>query len=163
MNKRTVWKARVLEIKWICFAAMLVLLITGIVQGMPSREPFDRVKTAVLSAAETKNMTEGDSLMIRRLYELDQSAYQGAALYYPASNMAAEELLLVQLADAGQKDQVLSAVQDRLQAQKDNFEGYGVEQTDMLSRSITEAKGNYILFVVAEDPEPVRAAFLEAL
>ena len=155
--------ARILEIKWVCFAAMLVLLFTTIVQGTPSRASFDKVKAAVTAAADMENLAEGDNLMIRRLYGLDQSDYKGAALYYPASNMAADELLLIQLADASQKEAVEDAVQGRLKTQKANFDGYGVEQMGLLSNSLLEEQGNYILFAVSDDTTAVRTAFLGAL
>lgn len=38
-----------------------------------------------------------------------------------------------------------------------SFEGYGIEQYDLLSNSIVEVQGNYILFVVHENaPLPRR-------
>ena len=104
-----------------------------------------------------------DNLMIRRLYGLDQSAYQGAALYYPASNMGAEELLLIQMKDSAQQKTIEEAIRSRIKTQKKNFDGYGIEQMGLLSNSLLEEKGNYILFAVAEDPAVIRDAFLEAL
>ena len=71
-------------------------------------------------------MAEGDNMMLRRLYGLDQSAYQGAALYYPSSNMGAEELLLIQMKEAGQQEAIEEAIENRLKAQKKNFDGYGI-------------------------------------
>ncbi|MBQ9061313.1 MAG: DUF4358 domain-containing protein [Eubacterium sp.] len=154
---------RILELKWICFGAMLVLLFSSLIQATPSKAPFDQVKTAVTASADMENMTEGDNLMIRRLYGLDRSAYQGAALYYPASNMGAEELLLIQMKDAAQQDTIEEAIRNRIKTQKKSFDGYGTEQMGLLADSLIEAKGNYILFAVAEDPDAVRDAFLGAL
>ena len=44
-----------------------------------------------------------------------------------------------------------------------SFEGYGIEQYDLLSNSIVEVQGNYILFVVHEDAAAAAQAFLKAL
>ena len=155
--------SRILEIKWICFGAMLALLFSVLVQATPSKTSFDKVKAAVTAAADTDLMAEGDNMMLRRLYGLDQSAYQGAALYYPSSNMGAEELLLIQMKEAGQQEAIEEAIENRMKAQKKNFDGYGIEQMGLLSKSVTESRGNYVLFVVSEDPEAVRNAFLGAL
>jgi len=154
---------RILEIKWICYGAMLALLFAAIVRVTPSKAPFDQVKAAVTASADMENMTEGDNLMIRRLYGLDQSAYQGAALYYPASNMGAEELLLIQMKDSAQQKTIEEAIRSRIKTQKKNFDGYGIEQMGLLSNSLIEEKGNYIRVAVAEDPAVIRDAFLEAL
>lgn len=44
-----------------------------------------------------------------------------------------------------------------------SFEGYGVEQYDLLSNSVVEIQGNYILFVVHENAAATAQAFLKAL
>ena len=146
--------------KWICFGAMVFLLVSTLVKGTPSTTPFEEVLAVVTSASDMDSMNEGDNQMIRRLYELNPEEYQGIALYYPASNMGAEELLVVRLADASQEEAVMDAVKNRLQSQKDNFEGYGAEQTEMLKHSVIESKGNYVLFAVSKQPAVIREAFL---
>ena len=118
---------------------------------------------AVQSAAELTEVQEGDNQMVKRLYGLDPAEYDGVLLYYPTTNMGAQELLLVKLKDVSQQEAVAAAVENRVTTQKNSFEGYGVEQFDMLERSITEVRGNYVLLIVAKDPDPVRAAFLAAL
>jgi hypothetical protein len=77
--------------------------------------------------------------------------------------MGAEELLLIELKDISQQDTVTAAIEKRVATQMDSFDGYGVDQYDMLEKSVTEVQGNYILLVVAADPAPIRQAFLGAL
>ena len=77
--------------------------------------------------------------------------------------MGAEELLLIQLKDTAQQQAIKDAIAARLDTQKKNFDGYGVDQYDMLENSIVEVQGNYILFISASDPAPVRKAFQGAL
>ncbi len=75
----------------------------------------------------------------------------------------AEELLLVRLRSTAQQDAVSAAVEARLAAQRSSFDGYGVEQMELLSRCVVEIRGNYVLFVVGADAQAVRQAFLDAL
>lgn len=155
---------RMLEIiKWACIALVFALVIGRTVTGQPSKADFADVKQAVLASLEQDNLEEGDMQMFRRFYDLDPSVYQEIVYYYPASNMAAEELLLVRLQDHTQEEALLSAIQARLDAQIKNFEGYGVEQTAMLENAVVKAKGNYVLFVSAKDPDAAAKAFLDAL
>lgn len=108
-------------------------------------------------------MAEGDNQAIKRLYGLSASDYENILLYYPTTNMGAEELLLIQLKDISQQQAVKSAIESRLDTQKKSFDGYGVDQYAMLEKAVVEVQGNYILLVVAADPAPVRKAFLGAL
>ena len=59
---------------------------------------------------------------------------------------------------------VSDAIEARLQTQKNTFEGYGVEQYDLLTNhAVVEVRGNYILFVVSPNAEAARKAFRGAL
>ena len=87
----------------------------------------------------------------------------GCLLYYPATNMGARELLLVKLSNLSQQTSVSDAIQARRQTQMKSFEGYGVEQYDLLSNSVVEIQGNYILFVVHENAAAAAQVFLKAL
>ena len=78
--------------------------------------------------------------------------------------MGAEELLIVKLTSVDQAEAVRSAIDARLQTQKNTFDGYGVEQTDLLTNhAAVEVRGNYVLFVVSRTADQVRQAFLDAL
>ena len=107
-------------------------------------------------------MQQADNQMIKRLYGLDPAAYDGICLYYPLTNMGAEELFLIKLKDISQQAEVQSAINSRLATQKKSFEGYGIEQSAMLNRSLSEVRGNYAIFVSAEDPAPMKNAFDKA-
>lgn len=128
-----------------------------------SRAAFDDVKEAVLAEIDLTPMQEADAQMAKRLYGLDPEEYEGFLLYYPNTNMGAEELLLVKLADGSQRESAAAAMEARLAAQKSGFDGYGAEQTALLNDSVLEVRGNYLLFCAAENADAVRRAFLAAL
>ncbi len=149
--------------KWLCVAGLLALLIVMLSSNRESNADFSTVQEAVLSAADLGPMAQGDNQTIKRLYGLSASDYEGVMLYYPTTNMGAEELLLVKLKDVSQQEAVKAAIQSRIDTQKQSFDGYGVDQYAMLEKAVVEIQGNYILLVVAADPAPVRQAFLGAL
>ena len=128
-----------------------------------SAEP-EAVAEAVTATIDMTNMVEADNQMVKRLYGLDPAAFESCILYYPTTNMMAEELLIVKLADMGQQEQVRAAVEARIATQKTTFEGYGVEQFEMLSNNaVVEVRGNYILFVVNAASAAAQKAFLGAI
>ncbi len=148
------------------FAAALAtagFLYTQMMQNRQSSASFDSVRSAVLQSLDLTDMQEADAQMVRRLYGFAPSEMDGCLLYYPATNMGARELLLVKLSDLSQQTSVSDAIQARRQTQMKSFEGYGVEQYDLLSNSVVEIQGNYILFVVHENAAAAAQAFLKAL
>jgi hypothetical protein len=150
-------------LKWLFVAALCVFLYFMLSANRESRAAFSDVQTAVTSAADLTPMAEGDNQTFKRLYGLSASDYENVLLYYPTTNMGAEELLLIQLKDISQQQAVKDAIENRLDTQKKSFDGYGVDQYAMLEKAVVEVQGNYILLVVADDPAPVRKAFLGAL
>ena len=150
-------------LKWLFVAALCVFLYFMLSANRESRAAFSDVQKAVISAADLTPMAEGDNQTFKRLYGLSASDYENVLLYYPTTNMGAEELLLIQLKDLSQQQAVKDAIESRLDTQKKSFDGYGVDQYAMLEKAVVEVQGNYILLVVANDPAPVRKAFLGAL
>lgn len=148
------------------FAAALAtvgFLYTQTMQNRQSSASFDAVRSAVLQTLDLTDMQEADAQMVRRLYGFAPSEMDGCLLYYPATNMGAQELLLVKLSDLSQQASVSDAIQARRQTQLKSFEGYGIEQCDLLSNAVVEIQGNYILLVVHENASAAAQAFLKAL
>lgn len=153
-------------LRMLAFAAVLAtvgFLYTQTLQNRQSSASFDSVRSAVLQTLDLTDMQEADAQMVRRLYGFAPSEVDGCLLYYPSTNMGARELLIVKLSDLSQQKSVSDAIQARKQTQMKSFEGYGIEQYDLLSNSIMEVQGNYILFVVHENAAAAAQAFLKAL
>ena len=150
--------------RWAAVLAALVMLISMFGGNTASSADAADVAAAVVETIDMTNMVLAENQMIKRLYGLDPSAFESCILYYPTTNMMAEELLIVKLSDMSQQESVRAAIEARLATQKTTFEGYGVEQFDMLTNdSVIEIRGNYVLFVVNPACADARKAFLGAL
>ena len=158
-------KISVYEIaRWAAVLAALVLLISMFGGNTASSAEATDVAAAVVETIDMTNMVLAENQMVKRLYGLDPASFESCILYYPTTNMMAEELLIVKLSDMSQQEAVRAAIEARLQTQKNTFEGYGVEQFDLLSNhSIIEVRGNYVLFVVNENCDAALKAFRKAL
>lgn len=158
-------KSSILEIaRWaVVLAAVISLFVMFGGNTMSDAEPA-AVEAAVTAELDMENMVRGDNQMIKRFYSLDPSAYEECILYYPTTNMMAEELLIIKLSDISQQDAVRAAIEARIDTQKTTFEGYGVEQFELLSsNAVVEIRGNYVLFVVNADSAAARKAFLSVI
>ena len=159
------WKLSFLEIGRLLLAAMTVVLLILLVGSAPDTD----ISLGEIEAVTAPQLLQGeaqkaDERMLRRLYRLNPSDYEEIVLYSPASNMGVEELLLVKLNDTAQTETVEAAVEARLAAQKQSFDGYGVEQTALLNNNaVTEVRGRYVLFAVGVNAQAIRQAFLDAL
>lgn len=151
-------------IRWVAVGAILVCLLV-IFGGNPvSNAAFADVSAAVVPEVDKTNMAEAENQMVKRLYGLDPANFEGCTLYYPRTNMDAEELLVIKLKEVSQQAEVRSAIEARLQSQKDVFDGYGVSQTDLLTNfSVVDVRGNFVLFVVSKNCDAAQLAFRDAL
>lgn len=159
------WKLSLLELARLMLAVVTAFLLIFMVGSAPNTD----VSLQELEAVAAPQLSEGevqkaDGRMLRRLYGLNPSDYAEVVLYYPASNMGVEELLLVKLNDTAQTETVEAAIEARLGAQKQSFDGYGIEQTALLNNNaVMEVRGRYILFAVGVNAQAIRQAFLNAL
>ena len=150
--------------RWAAVVIGLISLITMFGGNTVSDADPAAVEAAVVETIDMTNMLKADNKLIKRFYGLDPSAFEACILYYPTTNMMAEELLIVKLSDMSQQDMVRTAAEKRIATQKTTFEGYGVEQFEMLSNNaVVEVRGNYILFVVNANSADAREAFLDAM
>ncbi len=151
-------------LRWLA-AALAVLFILFLLGSTPDPAiPFETVEQAAVSQFDLSDVQPGDTAMLRRLYGLSSTDYEGVLFYYPASNMGADELLVLKLADESQSAAVSEAISKRLETQRDSFDGYGAEQFALLTdHAAVEIRGVYVLFAVCENEQAVRESFLNAL
>ena len=151
-------------IRWIAVVAAVVYLLVMFGGSGISSASFAEVSAAVMETVDTTNMQQAENRMVKRLYGLEPGSFEGCLLYYPTKNMGAEEVLIVKLSDPAQGELVADAVQQRLQTQRNTFEGYGVEQFDLLTNHyVLQVQGNFALFAVGAFSGDALAAFRNAL
>lgn len=150
-------------LKCIAVVLMVNFIVFQFLGNKVSKTNFDTMQKAVMSATDVSTMTLADNQKLKRFYGLDPAQFENYLYYCPSSNMGAEELLLIQLKDVNQASMVQEAIEKRLATQKKNFDGYGTYQTAMLKSSQIVVKGNYVLFISAQDPDKVVDAFNKKL
>ncbi|MBR5746942.1 MAG: DUF4358 domain-containing protein [Clostridia bacterium] len=150
--------------RWLAVAAVIIMVISGAGSVKTSASDAKEVFEAVCAAVDTSEMQEGDRVMIKRLYGLDTDDYEGCYLLYPDTNMGAEEILVVKFAEGTDTQKLLDAVEKRIEAQKTSFDGYGIEQYELLTNhAVTELTGNFLLFAVSKNETDALKAFRAAL
>ena len=161
MNKQSVSVLTILRI--VMVAALLIFVILLQARDKTSNASLEDVTKNVVDAIDLEGMEESNNQMFRKFYGLNAGDYEGVTLYAPASNMDAEEILIIKLKDSSQAEAVTAAVNKRLETQKSSFEGYGIEQFDLLKDHILDVQGNFILYVVHPEASKADQAFKDSL
>ena len=158
-------KTGIFEIaRWTAAVLALVCLLTMFGSNKISNADPAEVEAAVVAELDMSAMVKADNQMVKRLYGLDPASFEGCVLYYPNTNMMAEELLILKLSDTAQQQAVRAAIEARVETQKTTFDGYGVEQYALLTENcIIDIRGNFVLFVVNADCNEAQKAFAGAL
>lgn len=142
---------------------LLVFIILLQVGNKNSNSTLNAVTDSVIKAIKVEGMEESSNRMFKKFYGLNASDYEGVTLYAPVTNMNAEELLIIKLKDRSQAESVTEAINSRLETQKSSFEGYGIEQFDLLENHILDVQGNFILYIVHPDAAKADQAFRSSL
>lgn len=142
---------------------LLVFMIGLQLGGKSSKAEIGTVAARVTDGMDLSSMNESTHVMFKKFYGLNANDYEGVVLYSPVSNMDAEELLILKLKDNGQAESAVEAINKRLETQKSSFEGYGIEQFDLLEKHILDVQGNYILYIVHPDAAKADQAFRDSL
>ena len=151
--------------RWAAVAAVIVCIVksAGGRSGLSSADPQTVLESAY-SCADTANLQPASNQIIKRLYGIDPSEYAFCQLYYPLTNMDVDELLLIKYTDDSQEQQVKSAVEARLEGQKNAFESYGVGQMELLNdHSVFISDAGFAFFIVNSKADEASAAFADAL
>lgn len=142
---------------------MILIYIIILLTRAGGDAPMNKVTEQILGAVEMKEMKKANTQAFKKYYGLNANDFEGVELYLPDNVMSVNELLIVRLRDEGQAEMVEKAVQERLDTQKESFDGYGAVQTKQLESSVTECRGRYVFFVVGEDADKAYAAFRKSL
>ena len=142
----------------VIFVYIIVLLVR---EGGDA--PMADVEKNVLAAVSTKGMEQAGTQDLKRYYGLNANDYEDVLLYLPDDVMSVNELLIIRLKDKSQAEDVRKTAQKRLDTQRESFEGYGAEQTKLVTSAILEARGQYVFLVVGKDADKAYSAFKKSL
>ena len=97
MNKQNISVLTILRIAMV--AALLIFVIVLQAGNKSSNASLESVTEKVLAAVDQEGMQESNNRMFQKFYGLEAEDYEGVTLYSPASNMDAQELLIIKLKD----------------------------------------------------------------
>jgi hypothetical protein len=121
------------------------------------------ITSAIVQQCDLGDLEEGDANTLKRYFSLDGSEYEGYLVYTADSVMNVDELLIVKVSDSSQLDDLSEVVNERLEEQLQNFDGYGTNQTELLQNAIVLERGDYFFYGVSENVEQWEEIFLSCI
>ncbi len=150
--------------KVILAEVLLALLLAGVMvlllyKKEPKDVPLEKVREAVLSSCDLDGLEEAKDMRLKRAFGLNVSDYEEYLYFAPDNTMSVNEFLIVKTIDASQVSSVRAGIESRLEAEKKAFDGYGVNQTELLNNSKLIEEGRYVIFSCGEHADEfIRAA-----
>lgn len=148
------------------YGLIVVLIIAVIVMlsgNKVSNASFEKVSSAVSGSITTDKAVKSTERYLKKNFGLNADDYDGVMIYISATNMYANEMVLIKLKDVSQADSVQKAIEERIDSQINIFEGYAPEATALLKNAILDIRGNYILYIVDPDAVRIDEAFRSSL
>ena len=157
-------RANILQLASIIMVAALIAVIISLSSGAAeSKKEMNEVAPALVRLFSNDKSAESNDSTFKKYYGLNAADYDAVVLYFPLTNMDAEEMLIVKLKDTSQAEAVRAAMEKRQQTQIGIYEGYAPEQLSLCENGIIDVQGNYVLYVVHPDASKIDEAFRAGL
>ena len=139
------------------FVVLLMLFMSG------SNKPFEEVSGSVEDSLDKEALTVQDAALVKRNFGLNAADYTGVMYYSSGANMSAEEVLLVKVKRESQVQEVVDAIDERIQSRINDFEGYAPDEVKLLQDARQSVRGTYIFYACSPDADPYLSVFSGSL
>lgn len=141
----------------VLFVVLLMLFNSG------SSKPFEEISQPLEKVLDKEVLQEQDAAAFKRNFGLNAADYSGVMYYSSEFSISAEEVLLIRVKSEDQIQDVVDAIDNRLESRKNDFEGYAPEQVKMLEDAQQSIRGKYIFLAVSSDAEKYLKEFSDSL
>lgn len=149
--------------KYVVLILVLVFIVLLMLYASGSSRPFGEVEAGVSAALDKSVLTEQEPSAFKRNFGLNAADYGGVMYYSSEAAISAEEVLLVRVNSDDQIQQVTEAIEERVEAKKNDFDGYAPEQMKLLEDARQSVRGNYIFFAASSKADEYLEAFNRSL
>ncbi|SHJ92293.1 DUF4358 domain-containing protein [Hespellia stercorisuis] len=149
--------------------AMVVLLFAYIFMltssSADNKKPLEKVADQVISTKikEDTGIREEGAKELKRYYSLNAADIDGFVLYGPAGTMDVGEILIIKAKDESQMEDIRTSVQNRIDEQLKNFNGYGTNQTELLNHAVIRTNGRFLFFAVGDQAASLGQSFSKSV
>lgn len=115
--------------------------------------PLQDVKAHFMETMDLSGMEEAKDMRLKRSFALNAADYKEYIYFTPDNTMSVNEFLLVKCENESQIEEVKVGIDKRIAEQKQSFDGYGTDQTDLLNHAKIYVAGNYVGLFISRDAD----------
>lgn len=149
--------------KYIILVLLIAFLTVLMLYASESTKAFTDVERAVSASLDDNVLSKETEAGFKRAFGLNAADYDGVMYYVSDFNLSAEEVLLVRVKSDSQTKEILTAIEERIAAQKADFGDHVPEAVGLLDRAKTSVRGKYVFFAVSEKADEYLKAFRDNL
>ena len=149
--------------KYVVFMLIVVFVVLLMLFASGSNKSFDEVRQGVEGSLDTEVLTEQEPAVFKRNFSLNAADYDGVMYYSSGSNISAEEVLLIKVKSESQIQEITDAIDQRVEARINDFDGYAPDQVKLLENARQSVRGTYIFFASSQDADAYLSAFSSSL
>ncbi len=97
------------------------------------------------------------------LYNIPMENIKDGCIIYVSSGSSADEVSLLLPADAGKGAVITTALNNRIEKRKQDYNGYNDDEVEKLNHALVTPIGNYIALVISDQPQSVVKALRQKL
>ena len=149
--------------KFVVFALIIGFVVLLMLFASGSNKPFEEVSKSVEDSLDTEALTAQDAAMFKRNFGLNAADYAGVLYYSSGASMSAEEELLVKVKRDRQVQEVVDAINERIDSRISDFEGYAPDEVKLLEDARQSVRGTYIFYACSPDADKYLSVFSGSL
>lgn len=154
-------RMKILKILMLCFLFGFLFYLNT--KDNTADKSVSEIAKQLEKGKNVNTLVKGDANSLKRYYNLNANDYDGFALWTSENPMDVDEMIVIKAKSDEQVDDLEESIETRIKTQKQNFEGYGAEQTALLGESIVDVKGKYIFFAVSQNASSWETIFLKSI
>lgn len=124
---------------------------------------FSVVEKKVIKTMTKYDLEKQGGKEIKKYLSINSADYENIQYYKSADPMNVREIVIVKFKDPSQGEAFKEAMQQRIDAQINAFNGYGVEQVGLLKKAVVSLDMNYAIYVTCETANDVVSTYKEQL
>lgn len=163
---------KILKVKSLLMVIALIIAVSAVLSGCSKSGngdagkksvDFNTLSAKVVEKVDTSNMQEGDADKLKKFYGIESDKVESFKLYFPKSNIKADELLILKAKDEATAKELMTNVQKRIDNQKKGFQNYIPEEFSLVENRALKQQGSYILLSISKSSAKAESAFIEQL
>lgn len=149
--------------KYIVLILLALFFVTQLWQKPNSKANFDDVVGNTIKDVDMSSLELQDNLAIKRFLGLAPEEYSNIVYFKNIDSMQASEILIVKFSSNDQASKFKEVMNQRIENQKNIFDGYIESESNLLKNAIIDVQANYAIYVVSQDANTILSQFRRAL